>query len=239
MALTSHSSFFGPNIVAVTSDRAVDFHKGDPARTERFVLTESQREWLSGQDIPTPDTIVFPKQVHGDVIIRATLKDAALTGRYAADAVVTDQIGLPIAVRTADCAPILLLDPSKKVIAAVHAGWKSTKLLIVVKTVEVLKTEYGVTPSDLRAVIGPCIRRDSYQVGPEFREHFPDDVSETARGLCLDLAGANVRQLLGAGVRRDNVFNCGRDTFSDPTLHSFRRDGETAGRMINLIVMQE
>jgi len=236
-APVTYSSFFGPKVTALTSDRSVDFHKGDSEQPERFVLTALQRDWLAAQGIAHSDGIIFPKQVHTDVIWRVTTQERALRGRFEADAVVTSEIALPIAVRTADCLPVLLYDPRKRVIAAVHAGWKSTKLAIVAKTVGVLKTEYGVRPSDLRAAFGPCIRRDSYQVGPEFKDHFPEDVQETARGLCLDLPAANVRQLVQAGVRSENIFDCGLDTFVDPSLHSFRRDGERAGRLINLIML--
>jgi copper oxidase (laccase) domain-containing protein len=74
-------------------------------------------------------------------------------------------------------------------------------------------------------------------VGEEFRSYFPEDVEELNGQLCLDLPAANLRQLLAAGVLKEHIFDCGLDTVTRPQLHSFRRDGEKAGRMIIVIVM--
>ncbi|MBF0486225.1 MAG: polyphenol oxidase family protein, partial [Candidatus Omnitrophica bacterium] len=150
----------------------------------------------------------------------------------------TDAVGLPIAVRTADCCPILLYDPIKKVVAAVHAGWKSAHLNILLKTVEFMKNQWGSEPSAVRAALGPCIRQGHYRVGEEFKEYFPHDVKESVSGLCFDLAGTNIRQLLQAGVLRSNILDSGFCTFKDAErFFSYRREKESAGRMANLIMM--
>ncbi len=236
--MTDHSSGLGPNLLAVTSDRSIDFHKGLPEVQGRFGLTAAQIDWLKSRGISDPGKLVFPKQVHGDNIWRVTSKDAALAGRYEADAVVTNEVGLPIAVRTADCLPLLLYSQDKKVVAAVHAGWKGAKLEIAAKAVFVLQKEYGVQPQTLKAVIGPCIRRENYQVGPEFREHFPFGLVETPRGLCLDLAAVVTRQLLQSGLLQKDISDCRLCTYREQDrFYSFRREGEQAGRLIHLIMM--
>ncbi|NLE64439.1 MAG: peptidoglycan editing factor PgeF [Elusimicrobia bacterium] len=237
MALVDHAPFLGPDLIAFTSDSRIDFHKGQRSEGP-FALTPPQSEWLRGAGILSPDRLVFPRQVHGDRIWRAGLEDGRERGVLEADAVVTDIAGLPIAVRTADCVPVLLFDPSRRVVAAVHAGWKSTRLQIVRKTVADMGREFRVLPADLRAVIGPCIRRESYSVGPEFRAYFPEDVSKTPAGLFFDIASANRRQLLAEGLRPERIMDLGQDTFSDRNFHSFRRDGERSGRMISVIMMR-
>jgi YfiH family protein len=233
----NYGEFFGAGVLAATSDTGFDFHQPDRRNTGSFSLTPSQQAWLLGLGVDTPDKIVFPQQVHGDGIWVADEKSSQERGTFQADAVVTDQRGLPIAVRTADCGAILIFSPEKKAVAAVHAGWKSTRLNIAHKTVDTLQSLYGVEPRNLRVVFGPCIRMPSYRVGEEFKGFFPDDVQELDGRLHFDLAGANRRQLLSAGVLSENIHDCGLDTVTRKELHSFRRDGERAGRMINVIMM--
>ena len=237
MAALCYSSFLGPGVTACTSDALVDFHNPEPSGGIGFSLTSFQKSWLLSCGTHEPDKVIFPKQVHGDHIWRADASFIAQRGVLEADAVVTTQRGLPIAVRTADCLPCLLFAPDKGVIAAVHAGWKSTKLEIFRKTIELLKTSYGIDPRLLKAALGPCIRRESYEVGPEFLEYFPRDVKKDGGRLCFDLLAANTRQLATCGVAREHIFDIDRDTVSDTGLHSFRRDGEKAGRMLSFIMM--
>ena len=88
------------------------------------------------------------------------------------DVYVTTLKGVAIGVRTADCVPVLLYDPVKKVVAAVHAGWKGTVLHISEKTVEMMIIKYGFHVEDIRALLGPSSGPDSFQVGPEVVERF-------------------------------------------------------------------
>ena len=238
MAVLRHDIFLGKDVLAFTSDALMDFYKGDPSNRNDFILTNAQRDWLSCNKVPAPHKLIFPKQVHGALVWKVTEKDVIRRGRFEADAVMTNVSGLPIAVRTADCLPLLFYDPKCRVIAAVHAGWKSSQLKIVLKTIEMMKADYGVDPVHLRVSLGPCIRWESYEVGAEFKEYFPQDVTLLSGQLHFDIVAANVRQLLDAGVRQENIFDCRQDTFSAPGYHSYRRDGDKAGRMINLIMMK-
>ena len=237
MSEINYSKFLG--IPAFTSTSELDFMKGDPASTP-YVLTRDQSAYLKAAGLVPVKGLIVPKQVHGDVIWKASAKDVSMAGIYEADAVVTDVPGLAIGVRTADCLPALLYDPVRRVIAAVHAGWKSTKLDIARKTVELLRSDYGVDPRNIRAAIGPCIRRESCAVGAEFMAYFPLDTVKTPEGLRFDILGANMRQLTRAGVKRANIFDCGMCSFQDAArFHSFRRDGERSGRMISALMMGE
>ena len=235
MTEINYSAFLG--MPALTSTAELDFMKGDPVPAP-YVLTSVQREYLNARGIGTDKGIVLPKQVHGDVIWKVTSKDIPQSGIFEADAIVTETVGLAIAIRTADCLPALLYDPVRKVIAAVHAGWKSTKLDIARKTVELMRSSYGVDPKNIRAAIGPCIRRESCEVGPEFKEYFPMDTLQTPQGLRFDILSANMRQLTRAGVKTEHIFDSGLCSFKDAVrFHSFRRDAEKSGRMISVIVM--
>ena len=237
MAGPDYARALGAGVVAFSTDGRSDFHYGGPACSGSFALTVPQISTLRDNGLASPAGVIFPKQVHGDAVWMVSGDEVAERGGREADAVVTARTGVPIAVRTADCLPLLLFAPRRRVVAAVHAGWNSTLLGIARRTVGVLRGEYGVDPAALRAVVGPCIRRDSYQVGEEFRRYFPEDVRVMPGGLYLDLPAANIRQLLQAGMAAANIYDSGLDTFSDPGLHSFRRDGERAGRLIHVIML--
>jgi YfiH family protein len=235
MTAINYSKFLG--IPALTSTAELDFMKADPAFTS-YLLTATQGEYLKANGIVPQKGLIVPKQVHGDVIWKVDPQDLGQAGSFEADAVVTDTVGLAIGIRTADCLPALLYDPVRKVIAAVHAGWKSTKLDVVRKTVECLRSSYGVDPRNIRAVIGPCIRKESCEVGPEFKEYFPMDTMQTPQGLRFDILNANMRQLTATGVLPENVFDSGLCSFKDAArFHSFRRDADKSGRMISVIMM--
>jgi YfiH family protein len=103
--------------------------------------------------------------------------------RPKADAIVTRTEGLAIGVTTADCGPILLVDPSARVIAAAHAGWKGALTGILESTVETME-KLGADRSGIVAAIGPLIRQPSYEVGSEFVERFLDADADNAASSC-------------------------------------------------------
>lgn len=233
MAFVDYTSHLG--VKAFTSDRSVDFFKNFK---DGFGLNDDQRQALVVGGIAQADKLIFPKQVHGDVIWNVTEKDMPARGTFEADALVTNVVGLPIAIRTADCLPLLMMDPVKRVVAAVHAGWKSSYLKIASKTVEFMAKEYGSKSFDIRAAVGPCIRKASYQVGEDFRAFFPEDVHLMEDGLHLDLVGANIRQLLKVGIAPEHISDCGLCTFVDSErFFSFRREAECSGRLLSALVL--
>ncbi len=237
MAVLRYEQFFGNGVTAFTSDGSLDFLKGDPSVLPRFGMTALQRALLDTMGVK--DAVIFPKQVHGDSVWEVTAENIDQAGVYEADAVVTATPGLAVAVRTADCLPLLLFAPARRVVAAVHAGWKSTRLDIAAKVVALMKAKYNVDPADIKAVIGPCIRPASYPVGVEFKDLFPKEVAQRDGCLYFDIAAANRRQLLGEGLGGKNIFDCGCDTYSDKSWHSFRRDGEASGRLIHAIMLRD
>lgn len=166
------------------------------------------------------------------------------------DAFITALPGVAIGVRTADCVPILLYDPVRRVVAAVHAGWKGIVLHIVCKAISTMEARFGCKAKDLRAVIGPSIGPDSFQVGEEVVERFSaagfpmkdiwsfrgeSDGSPMSGGHHIDLWTANQWLLVTSGVLPANIQIVGIDTFTDKSFFSARREGIKCGRIINSI----
>ena len=147
--------------------------------------------------------------------------------------------GETIGVRVADCLPLLLVDPNRKAVAAVHAGWRGSAAGIATLAVERMRECYGSRPEDLEAVIGPCISAALYEVGEDVAGNF--DPAAVLRGPELpkphvDLPVANRIQLEVAGLRAENIHGGVHCSLSDAErFHSHRRDGERAGRMIAFI----
>lgn len=146
------------------------------------------------------------KQVHGDgIILIKNSSDAARYAQVEADAVICSQWGVPIAVRTADCVPVLIAHP-KRVIAVVHAGWRGTSLAILEKTLLRMRAEFGLDLSELAVAIGPAIGPECYEVGEEVAEVFQKGkdsvhVKASANGkYLLDLKAINEAQARRLGV---------------------------------------
>ncbi len=186
---------------------------------------------------PTLASIVTLRQVHSGTVWNA---DGLEDRQQAGDALVTDQVGRSIGVRTADCVPLLLLDRRTRAVAAIHAGWRGTAAQIARNTVEKLRQDHGSHPGDLYAAIGPCIRPCCYEVSSEVAELFaawPESVPRPTQ--CkphLDLAAVNRSQLLDAGVPGAQIFDCELCTYClADRFFSFRREPDNPGRMLSSI----
>jgi YfiH family protein len=192
------------------------------------------------------DRVVTADQVHGENIVRVDDLNVRAVRTVHADALITDVPGIAVGVETADCVPVLLFDPVKPAVAAVHAGWKSTVKKIVQKTVHRMHEEFGSEPRRLIAAFGPAIGPECYEVDEHVmgrvREAFSfwNEVS-TPRGddhWNLDLLKANKLELLQIGLLEQNVHalglctSCRRDLF-----YSFRAEGRT-GRMLSAIMIK-
>ena len=163
------------------------------------------------------------KQIHSGRILSAT--GAGVQGE--ADALITRQAGLYVGVRTADCLPILLVDPVRRAVAAIHSGWRGTAAGIGAKTIARMSSDFGSRPGDLYAAVGPGIGVCCYEVGPEVAEQF----GRQGR-VHLDLAAEIARQLQIAGIPAGQISRGTFCTFCQGDLFwSYRREGEAAGRM--------
>jgi YfiH family protein len=185
------------------------------------------------------------RQVHGRGVIVVDEPPRAGLGRVLgeADALMTRSAGRLLVIATADCVPIVLIDPGSGWIAAVHAGWRGTAARILDRVLSEL-TALGADTGRLRAFFGPSISRDRYEVGPEvvgmLTEAYRDvPVSKDAiapgagdRSL-LDVAAFNEALLAARGIDREHIVRTTLCTASEPDLFpSFRRDGARAGRIL-------
>ncbi|MBR4568547.1 MAG: laccase domain-containing protein [Bacteroidales bacterium] len=214
----------------------------------RYSLGKGAEAFTTRRDSALPYPVIQGHQVHGDriaVIDRPELTREDLEGY---DAFICKFPGIAIGVRTADCVPILLYDPVQRVVAAIHSGWKGTVLKIAQKTIGLMKCDFGCLPENLRAIIGPAIGPNSFQVGPEVVDKFRNtgfpmtqiwsfrgesDGSPMSGGHHIDLYTANRWILEESGVRDIQVFDI--DTFTDTSFFSARREGTACGRNINAI----
>lgn len=188
----------------------------------------------------TKDHIYFPIQKHTDkvMVIEASPEPAI------ADAVITRQKGLLIGVQVADCVPILLCDPEKQVVGAVHAGWRGTAEAILKKTIHVFCERFFSNPAHILVAIGPSIRQCCYEVdGDVIRavSHATGDgayISTKGDKFCLDLAAANQLQAVAMGVPEGNVWKSDDCTFCSPEkFFSYRFSKGAAGRQAGFIGM--
>jgi polyphenol oxidase len=201
---------------------------GDDARrverNRRLVAESMQAEQL-----------VFARQVHGEAVVVIDGRPASAdvlekTGIPVGDAMVTDQPGKFLVVSVADCQPILMYDPRRRLVANVHSGWRGSIADVAGRTVAVMVERFGCRPGDVRAGIGPSL-------GPccaeftNYREEIPSELwaykIDAAR---FDFWAMSRDQLIRAGVPRDRILvsglctKCGTDRF-----FSYRAE-KTTGR---------
>jgi hypothetical protein len=207
-------------------------------------------------------TLVSLHQIHSDVVRSF---HAAPAKQCKGDAAATNRPGLLLGVRTADCAPVLVVDPKKRAVAAIHAGWRGTLQRIAAKAIGQMQMEFGCRPQDLLAAIGPTIGGCCYEVGTEVAAAFAAQFSNAAaffdelrtgeepnplqwlymmppghqpppNKVLFDLPKANRLQLLEAGLREQNIFVSDLCTACrSDFLFSYRKERARSGRLLSVI----
>lgn len=184
--------------------------------------------------------VYFPVQEHSDKVfeVKGGLKPAH------ADSVITERHDILLGVQTADCVPILIYDGLNLAIGAVHAGWRSTSMGILKKTVRAMGEKYGSRPEDLLVALGPSIRWCCYEVGEEVLEAVRKATGEGDYYMvregknCLDLQTANRLQALSLGVKGYNISVTEECTFCfHDRYFSYRYDRGNKGRQGGFIGM--
>ena len=193
----------------------------------------------------TPGQIICANQVHGETILEvhgASPGDLIPPAIGDADALVTRAKGVAIGIRTADCVPVLLYAPDVGAVGAAHAGWRGAVAAIAGKTVKRMAELYAASPQRMLAVVGPHIRACCYEVGEDVAKQFEArfglavTVREGQGGTKLDLAEANRRALLEAGVLAENIEVLDACTSCDAIrFFSHRRDQGRSGRHLSVI----
>ena len=179
----------------------------------------------------SPEALARSYQVHGSEIW--TSVSPGYENGY--DAIMTSAPGIFAGVGIADCCPILLADPARKVAAAIHAGWKGTVSQIVSKTASVMIAS-GSNPANILAYIGPCISLEHFEVGDEVAEQFDIKEKRGARWH-VDLKATNAAQLHALGVTQIEISNYCTVANND-MFFSHRKEQGITGRMLAVIGFQ-
>jgi YfiH family protein len=151
---------------------------------------------------------------------------------------VAERPGLILGIETADCLPVLLVDPRRRAVAAAHAGWRGTAAGVATQALEAL-VRGGSRLEDVLVALGPGIGACCYEVGDELQEAFGGPAffrRGPRQRLHLDVRAVNLRQLEAAGVDKARIHHVDECTFCrGEDYHSYRREGKGAGRMINYV----
>jgi polyphenol oxidase len=216
-------------------------------------------------------TLLTLKQIHSSVVrffpMSLAESNRGLPAR-AGDASLTNSTGLLLGVQTADCVPILLIDPKKRAVAAIHAGWRGTLARIAEKTVGEMRAHFGSKPADILAALGPAIGGCCYEVGTELvaeftsqfvdaEEYFdelrtgeepnplqwlnmmPPGHQPPPKSVRLDLRKANRAQLCAAGLHAASVFVSELCTACHTGLFfSYRKESSRSGRLLSVTGVQ-
>lgn len=239
---------FGERVVAFSTTRHGGCSTGNYAAfninaycgDEAAHIAENRRSLASLLGIDERH-IVMPHQVHGTVVRRIDgPQEGIIEG---VDAVMTDMPQLCIGVSTADCIPVILYDEAHHAACAVHAGWRGTVQRIVRVAVEAMCKTYGSVPSQIKAVIGPGISLESFEVGEEVFQQFADAgfdmkaISKKYAKWHLDLPMCNRLQLEEAGVTDVYMSDiCTYQQYQD--YFSARRLSINSGRIFTGVMMR-
>ena len=214
-------------------------------------IKENRRRLCSELDIPIHH-LVMPHQTHQTKAAAITPRFLEFTQQQQADylegidAVMTNIKGVAIGVSTADCVPILIYDSRHHVAAAIHAGWRGTVGPIAEKAIDEMNSYYGTIGSDCKAVIGPSISLDSFEVGDEVYDSFRSAGFDNAPiyalrngKLHIDLWECNRLQLLNKKIDAHNIHVAGICTYqSSDRFFSARKLGIQSRRLFSGIILR-
>lgn len=188
--------------------------------------------------------IYYGRQVHSNnirIIGEELGGEEGQVGRFFpdTDGLITGEKNLALLIRYADCIPIIIYDPVKKVQANLHSGWKGTLSKIGTRGLDLMINNFSSKPEDLIVVMGPAIGRDDFEVSQDLMEEFSKSFTfsqevirrKNQEKYLIDLKGIVRRLFLEEGIREDNLIDIDLSTYSTPYLHSYRRDKEKFGLM--------
>ncbi len=210
-------------------------------------VSENRRRFLSALEVSrnSQPQIITVKQVHSadSHIVEGLLP----TTPIACDALLTNAKNILLGIQTADCLPVLVVDPKNRAVVGIHAGWRGTLSRIVEKSIARLVETYGSNPHDCLAATGPAIGQCCFEIGAEVQEVFEKEFSYGSKLFSyhqpngksnMDLRLANQEQLINSGVQKENIFHWPDCTRCQMDLY-FSYRGEIAtgavGRLLSVI----
>ena len=198
----------------------------------------------------TPEQTVFTRQTHTDRVARVGRPDCGC-GLFRAvgperDGIYTNEPGVALVCFSADCTPILLHDPVRRAVAAVHAGWRGTALGIAARCLEAMALDFGTDPADVEAAIGPCIGPCCFETDADVPRAILASLGPEAEPLIRregekyypDLKALNALWLRRTGVRRIDC-SCDCTRCRPDRFWSHRLTGTARGTMAAVILLRE
>jgi YfiH family protein len=185
-------------------------------------------------------------QVHGDEIITVTDRETQ-TKPLHGDSIMTDRAGMLLTIFTADCLPVIMIDPNRRAVAIVHAGWRGSLLKITAKTILAMTKTYGSNPNDLLVGLGHHIGPCCFEVGREVWEPIEKEAEyrevvthKAGDSGWVDLSRMNSIQLMAAGVLHEHIATLNDCTACDPArFHSYRRDHVRGQNMVSGVLIHD
>ncbi len=226
-----------------------------PVKDEKDKVIENYRRISRSIGIDV-DSIVISQQVHKTNIRVVTAKDRGkglfIPRDYSEiDGLITNEPGITLVTKYADCVPLYFVDTKQKAIGLTHSGWRGTVAGIGSCTVEELHCQYGSEPKDIIAVIGPSICKECFEIGEdvavEFEKAFPEAydlkilarIGDSSKYLC-DLWVANRQVLIKAGLPEENIHISGVCTCcNDEILFSHRKTAGKRGSLAAFLAIKE
>ena len=217
--------------IAARSANKLDY-SGDTA------IVRLREKKLLAAHIGIPAEQIFSlNQVHGDTIIEIDRSSPGSEPWVAeADGMLTAFPELCLVIRTADCVPVFVYDKTRRVLGAVHSGWRGCRLDIAGKLVDLMRRRHGSSPGDLAAFILPGIGPNSYTVNEDVASLFPGHAGRNEGSTRLDLPGIIRDSLLKRGLHSERILTAGRCTLEERDIFYSHRAGHT-GRNLNFGMM--
>ncbi len=209
---------------------------------EQFI---NSRKQLAKELGLNAEQLLFPRQTHTNNVVE--IRNIPVSEIDNTDALITNIPGICICIQTADCVPVLLFDPVKKVVAAVHAGWRGTVKKIVAETIRKMEANYQTEAENIVATIGASIGPEIYEVGDEVINAVRKTVPNAEKTVHLNRLGkyhfnlweANRQILIESGVNPENIEITGECSFEKSEKYfSARRNGIDTGRMATGIMLK-
>ncbi|MFY7826602.1 MAG: peptidoglycan editing factor PgeF [Flectobacillus sp.] len=182
--------------------------------------------------------VAHSRQTHSDEVVVVT-RGKTFQGY---DALVSNRKGVFLSVTVADCTPILIYDPVRQAVGAVHAGWRGTIKQITAKAIQKMQEEFGTRPENCFAYVGTCIDEKNFEVGIEVADEFKPDFKrfdDERQKYLIDLKKANLAQLVDCGVPSQNIQVSQYSTIlNNDDYYSFRKEKGNTGRFTTIIGIQ-
>ena len=214
--------FLGQKVVAAFSSREFDASR----RGDFF------------KSLPVfPERLCRLKQTHGNQIF--SVKDPqSHSNQSEGDALLTSIPGVALFVLTADCLPVFFSDPDKKVVGIAHAGWRGLQAQILPRMLARMEQDYDCQKESVRVYFGPGIRKCCYEVGPEFREHFPGFYEPKGKKGALELTQVARTQLVSKGILSKHIADSELCTGCQNRTYFSARKEKTVERIVSTILLR-